>query len=86
MTLSGSGDDRQLVGWGQLPIQMRRIVADLDLRTAAGHAARLSVLSLRGTTLTTRPVALGKDGAASIRLDSAAVAGSPTTFFLLEAN
>ena len=82
MNLEGSGIERTLVAWGTSPIQMRRLRADLSLRSQRARP-RLSVLALDGTRLASSAVP-SAGGRIRLRLDTAAVPKTPTTFFLLE--
>lgn len=84
MKLDGDGQNRSLNDWGHLPILMRRVVADLALKSSVGNKGQLSVLSLNGNVIARKPVSRGSTGALAIRLDTAAVPASPTTYFLLE--
>lgn len=78
------GTRYRLVQWGRLPILVRRITADVTLRLAAPGDAILSTLDLRGEPMRRSAVRADAQGRFTLPLDMGAVAGRPTTFFLLE--
>ncbi|MEP9403996.1 hypothetical protein [Sphingomonas sp. VNH70] len=84
MQLDGAGQLRQFRSWGSLPMAMRRITAAVTLRTGARRTGRFSVLALDGTPMAGRAVTTDGDGSLRLALDTVAVPGRPTTFFLLE--
>lgn len=83
MGLTRLGKSWRVDDWGHMPLRMRRVVVDATLATDARGPTRLTVLSLRGTPQATLPITLDK-GIAHLHLDTVAVPGSPTTWFLLE--
>ena len=84
MKLSRVGDKYLFGGWGALPIRMRRVHAAVTLRRDRAAPGRLTVLSLRGTPLRQIEVRPEAGGLLRLPLDTAAVAGNPTTYFLVE--
>jgi hypothetical protein len=84
MRLDGTGINRRMVDWGRLPILMRRVRTRIVLKSSVPGSVRLSVLSLRGSIVRSRPVEVAADNTASITLDTGAIPANPTTFFLLE--
>ena len=85
LTLSGEGERKKVVDWGKLPILLQRVVARVTLkREVHGFKGRFSVLGLDGRIVESRPVQAAADDHVEISLDIGAVAGQPTTYFLLE--
>lgn len=81
MALDGSPSRRTLVDWGRLPIEVRRMTADITLAGQGG--AFLSPLTLNGTPMGRR-IVKPSSGGLTVRLDTGAIPNHPTTFFLLE--
>jgi hypothetical protein len=84
LLLDGDARTPRLADWGRLPILMRRIIAEVDLRVGSGRAGKLTVLSLQGKPQSAVPTAPSERGGVTFTLDTGAVDGSPTTYFLYE--
>lgn len=83
LDLAAAGVRQRLVSWGKLPVEMERVHATVTLHRAG--AAKLTALALNGAPLTAgTALQAGSTGQIQVPLDTGAVAGHPTTFFLLE--
>lgn len=82
MALEGTAEIYRLIRWGAFPLEMARIRTELSLPNVSGPST-LEVLALDGRVLSRRSVAPNNAGRRSVTLDTTAVPGQPTTFFLL---
>jgi hypothetical protein len=83
LALPGIGSRRTIQSWGKWPLQMRRVRAELRFKGLSPQGWSLSVLALNGSTMASQPVRSSGDGF-TLSLDSGAVPGRPTTYFLLK--
>jgi hypothetical protein len=84
MVLSGSGENKSLVDWGKLPIQLQRLTARISIAHGSPFRGHLVTLSLNGRPLLSKDIASDSNDVTNFSIDTATIRKQPTTFFLLE--